>query len=415
MDAVESDVIRGHDIVCLSFVTWDDHWGASQQWMSRLAKHNRVLFVDQPISPLSFFTGIRDRSAVARQFRRWREGCRRVAPNVFAAAPPPILPLRYHQPFNTINRWILRRWLKRQAASLGFHRPIFWNFQPSLPGIASGVDPSLTLYHCVDEFAAVPHWWHSGSAVRAREIECCRESDVVLCTGRKLTESRRAFNPNVHFVPEAADIELFSTALSVQPDPAIATLPGKVIGYIGVIDFRLDVDLLSHLAMQQPDWSFALVGPVKGDVGELDRLKELPNVHVFGPQPIERLPSYLRGMDVCTIPYVLNDYTHHIFPLKLYEYMAAGKPIVSTNMDEMSFYAGETLSVARTHDDFLRAVREALAGDSPERVAKRVEASANESWDARIEQASAILEPMLAERGNGTDVITGRAEALVGS
>lgn len=408
-------MIKGRDIVCISFVTWDDHWGTPQQQMSRLAKHNRILFVDQPISPLSFFTGIRRRAAVMEQFKRWRRGYREVAKNVYAAAPPPILPLRYNKLVNAINAFILRRWLARQAKRLGFRDVVYWNFQPSFPGLGRAVDPALSVYHCVDDFASVPYWWHPGSAVRAREVECCREADVILCTGRKLVEARAHLNPNIYFVPEGADIGLFTTAALPEtkvPDD-IAQLPGNVIGYIGVIDFRLDVALIAHAARQHPDWSFALIGPVKKDT-DLDVLHELPNVRFFGNRKIEELPAYIKAMDVCLIPYVLNDYTHHIFPLKLYEYMAAGKPIVATDMAEMRPYAGDEMTIVHGKDEFVAAIEDAIAHDSPERAAARQETARHESWDDRVEQVAAILAPMLDGRGRLPGPATASAEAAAG-
>jgi len=287
-------MIKGHDIVCISFVTWDDHWGTPQQQMSRLAKHNRVFFVDQPISPLSFFTGIRRRGAVMEQLKRWRRGYREVAKNVYAGAPPPILPLRYNKLTNAVNAFIMRRWLARQTRRLGFKNVIYWNFQPSFPGLARAVDPALSVYHCVDDFASVPYWWHPGASVRAREVECCVEADVIVCTGRNLVEARRHLNPNVHFVPEGADISLFGSASRPEtkvPDD-IRELPGKVIGYIGVIDFRLDVALIAHVATTRPDWSVALIGPVKKDT-DLQALQGLPNVRFFGNRKIEELPAYI--------------------------------------------------------------------------------------------------------------------------
>jgi glycosyltransferase involved in cell wall biosynthesis len=409
-------MIKGRDIVCISFVTWDDHWGTPQQFMSRLARHNRIFFVDQPISPLSFFTGIRRRGAVMEQLRRWRRGYREVAPNVYAGAPPPILPMRYNKVVNKINAFILRRWLSRQVRRIGFKDPIYWNFQPSFPAIGTAVAPSRSIYHCVDDFASVPYWWHPGASVRAREVECCLEADLIVCTGRNLVDARRHLNPNVHFVPEGADIELFSTAASPEtavPDD-IAGLPGKVIGYIGVIDFRLDVELLAHLAKSRPEWFIALVGPVKKDT-DLQALHDLPNVRFFGNRKIEELPAYIKAMDVCTIPYVLNDYTHHIFPLKLYEYMAAGKPIVATDMSEMRPYAGDEMTIARSPEEFLAAVEEAIATDSPQRAAARQQTARHESWDDRVERVSAILESMQAERERAPERQPGAAaEAVAG-
>ncbi len=393
-------MIKDRDIVCLSFVTWDDHWATPQQQMSRLAKHNRIFFVDQPISPLSLLTGIRRRDAVVRQFWRWRHGYREVAKNVFAGSPSPILPLRNLKLANMINAFILRRWLARQVAQLKLRDPIYWNFQPTMPGLGRAVEPALSIYHCVDDFSGIPHWWNMPASVRAREAACCREADVVICTGRMLVEERRSLNENIHFVPEGADVDLFATAgLSETKVPDdIAELRGTIVGYVGVVDFRLDTELLAYMAERQPDWSIAIIGPVKGDVQGLERLQGIRNVRFFGNRRIDQLPAYLKAMDACLIPYVLNDFTHHIFPLKLYEYMAAGKPIVATDMEEMRAYDGKGLTIARSKESFHEAVRDAIAQDSPERAAERVRATALESWDHRVEEISEILEPMLRER-----------------
>jgi glycosyltransferase involved in cell wall biosynthesis len=400
-------MLRDRDIVCLSIVTWDDHWGTPQQLMSRLARHNRILYVDQAISPLSFFTGIRSRGAVMRQLRRWRQGYREVAKNVYAAAPPPILPFRSFKPVNAVNGFILRRWLRGQTRRLGFRHPIVWNFQPLAPHVAEAVDPALTLFHCVDEYAALPFWWHSSAGAAAREAECCRESDIVVCVGRGLTAAREKLNPNTHFVPNAADVAHFATALHPDlpvPDD-VAHLRGPIIGFIGVVDFRFDSGLVSYLATQRPDWSLVVVGPVKGDARGLEALRALTNVHFLGNRPIEALPSYARRMDVCLLPYVIDGFTSHIFPLKLYEYMAAGRPIVSTDLNEMRPYAGECLTIARDPNEFLHAIEHELEVDSDERAAARELASRSHSWDHRLEEISALIEPILG-RSSGRDVAT---------
>ena len=385
-------MIEGRDIVCVSFVTWDDHWGTPQQLMSRLAQHNRILYVDQAISPLSLFTGIRSRGAVMRQFHRWRSGYREVAKNVYAAAPPPVLPWRSFKPINALNGLLLRRWLARQVRGLGFKDTIFWNFQPLLPGLAAATRPAARVYHCVDEFSAVPYWFNSASSARAREAECCREADLIICTGRTLVEWRRAINPNTHFVGNAGNFPLFSkAALPATPVPDdIARLPGKVVGMLGVIDFRLDVDLIAYLAARRPEWSLALVGRVKGDA-PLDRLRAYPNVHVLGFKPTEDLPGYLKGMDACLIPYALNQYTHHVFPLKLYDYMAAGKPIVSSDMAEIRSAEGRGFTIARSREEFLSEIDRAIAEDSSQRVAERQNLASTQTWDHRVEEVSELI------------------------
>lgn len=394
-------MIEERDIVCMSPMTWDDHWGTPQQLMSRLAPSNRVFFVDQPISPLSLLTGVRKRNAVWRQFRRWLSGPRKVADNVWAGAPPPILPMRTRKTVHTINAWILRWWLSRQVRRLGMRDVVFWNFQPAMPGVASAVKPAVKMFHLIDDFSGTPYWWENAKHLLAREGESAREADVVVCTGRKLVESRRKYNSNIHFVPEGADVASFGRA--ADPELAvpegIASLPGKVVGYVGVIDFRLDVPLMERMAREHPDWSIALVGPVKGDTQDMTALRAMANVHFYGRQDLSDVPSFVKGMDVCLLPYILNDFTHHIFPLKLYEYLAAGKPIISSAMDEMVPFDGRELVVARSHDEFIAAVARAIELETPELAAERREMARNQSWDDRVEQISDILEPWLESGG----------------
>ena len=268
-----------------------------------------------------------------------------------------------------------------------------------MPGLATAVSPALKLFHCVDDFSALPHWWHAGSSTADREEECCREADVVICTARKLQESRRAFNPNTHFVPNAANIEVFLSATepNTQIPSDIGAVTKPVIGIFGVIDFRTDVALIERLARSRPDWSFVLVGLVKGDV-DLAGLRAIPNVHVLGRKPTESLAGYLKAMDVCLIAYALIDYNHHVFPLKLYDYMAAGKPIVASAMEELQPIAGPELAIARTDAEWIAAIEAALASDSPDRASARQRVAMANSWDSRVEEISTIIAADLAQR-----------------
>lgn len=393
-------MIEGHDIVCASFGLWDDSMETPQQLMTRLSARNRIFFVNQPVSPVSFASGMMTKGAVLSRLGEWRRGTREVAPNIWVGSPPPILPKRSNRVMNVMNGALLRRWLKRETQRLGFESPIYWNFQPWLPNLSRALTPSLAIYYCVDDFASAPYWWNTDGAVRAREAECCREATMVICTGRQLVESRRFLNPNVHFMPEGADVEAFTAAASSGAPPAddIAQLPGKIVGYAGAINWRIDSELILHMAERQPDWSFALVGPVRPDLAEAERLQSMPNVHFLGNKPVDALPAYCQAMDVCLIPYVLTEYTHHIFPLKLYEYMAAGKPIVSTDMAEMRAYEGDEMAIGRTNEEFHQAVARAMNDDTPERVAARQRSAQNESWDHRVEQISELIEPVLQAR-----------------
>jgi len=389
-------MIEGRDIVCFSFGAWDDMVETPQYLMTRLATRNRVLYIDAPVSPLGAIRGLQGPAGTWRAIKNWRRGYRQVADNLWVAAPPPILPKRTNRFVNRINAVLLRRWLAAQAKSLGFEHPVYWTFQPRFPGLGRALKPALSLYYCVDDFAAAPYTWNSEPEVRALEEQTCRESDVVICTGRRLVENRRAFNPETHFIPEAADVALFARAMDAgvkQPDE-IARLPGRIVGYTGLINWRIDVPLMLHLAQQRPEWSFALVGPVKDDE-YLVPLLALPNVHCFGRKTIEELPGYLKAMDVCILPYVLNEYTHNVFPLKLFEYAAAGKAIVSTDMYEMRAYEGSELTIGRTPEEFERLIADALTTDSPEHQAERSTGARANTWEHRLEEAARILTPHL--------------------
>lgn len=391
-------MITGRDIVCASFGNWDDMMETPQQLMTRFSRHNRILFVNQPVSVLSFLSGMVSWQKVAGRLMAWRHGAREVATNIWVVTPPPIFPRRTNKIVSMLNAAILRRWLARQARTLGFREIVYWNFQPWMPGIGRDLHPALSVYYCVDDFGSAPYWWNPGAGVRAREAECCREADIVICTGRQLVEKKRPFNANVTFMPEGADVGAFERVASDDspvPDD-LAALPGKVIGYAGAINWRMDSELILYMAAREPEWSFALIGPVWGDLPEADRLRSASNVYFLGQKPASDLPHYCKGMDVCLIPYVLNDYTHHIFPLKLYEYMAAGKPMVVTDMAEMRPFEGEHLAIGRTPEEFHAAVHQAIEHDSQERRAASMRAARHESWDARVEQLSDLLAPMLA-------------------
>jgi glycosyltransferase involved in cell wall biosynthesis len=304
--------------------------------------------------------------------------------------------MRANVVINRINAAILRRWVGRTAAKLGLRDVVYWNVQPAMPGIARAVRPALTLYHCVDDFSALPHWWHQSGALLAREAETCREADIVVCTARKLVETRRQYNANIHFVPNAANVELFaaSTASETAVPEDIARLPKPVVGVFGVIDFRTDAGVLARIARERPGWSVAIVGLVKGDI-DLRELRSLPNVHIFGKKPTDELPGYLKAMDVALIAYAMIDYNHHVFPLKLYDYLAAGRPIVASDLEELRPLASEHMSIARSADDWVSLIEAALSSNTPERARARQQIAAAQSWDHRVEEVSAIVAPLL--------------------
>ena len=389
----EPSVLRGHDIICVSSLDWDAHWTSKQQIMHRLARTNRVLYVEEPVTMLAPFK-------VPQRLRRWKAVAprvRRAAADLWVLTPPPLLPFGNVRPLvNSVNQRALAAYIRRAQQDLGFRDVILWTYLPTSVDLIHHLDVAAVVYHCVDEHSAFPGFV-SPEVVRAYDDALSARADLVITTAENLRASRARLNPRTFHVPNAADVDLFRKTL--DPELALpadlASIPGPRIGVIGVHDERLDEDAIEAIATSDPTWSVVLVGPVRpGDVDEA-RLKALPNVRFLGDRPLVELPAYLKGLDVALIPYKLNELSRNIFPLKLYEYLAGGVPVVSAALPELAGFADEIL-LAASPQAYPALVARALEEDSPERRAARVALAERNTWDHRIETISGLVEGMLA-------------------
>jgi glycosyltransferase involved in cell wall biosynthesis len=397
-------MIQGKDIVCISSLDWDAHWGSVHQVIHRFASSNRVLYVDEPVTMLTPFV-------VSARWKRWKAvipNLRQVDDNMWALASPPLLPFRNRQSgVNRVNQAILARYVRWAMKKLSFTEDhILWTYLPatvalldSLYPAGSGKEPALTLYHCVDEHSAFPGYFMSAALVRSFDDELTRRADLVITTSENLRKSREAINPHTHTVLNAADIELFSKALEPQRSvPAdLAEIPTPRLGVVGVHDYRLDVEAIEALTRADPNWHVALIGPLKLHSADAAKLRRLPNVHILGDKPREELPSYLKGLSVALIPYRVCELTRNIFPLKLFEYMAAGLPVVVGGLPELSRYS-DVIGLAERVEDYAGLVRAALAEDSPQKRAARVALAAENSWENRVAEISVLVESALAAK-----------------
>ncbi|MHB9148994.1 MAG: glycosyltransferase [Thermoleophilia bacterium] len=386
-------MLRGHDIICVSSLDWDAHWTSKQQIMHRLARTNRVLYVEEPVTMLAPFK-------VRERWSRWKAVAprvRRVAADLWVLTPPPLLPFGNVRPaVNALNQRILAAYIRRAQQDLGFRSPILWTYLPTSVDLIDHLEVAAVVYHCVDEHSAFPGFV-SPEVVRAYDDSLTARADLVITTAENLRASRSHLNPHTFHVPNAADVHLFCQALDPElPLPAdLESIPGPRIGVIGVHDERLDTDAIEAIATADPTWSVFLVGPVRpGDVDQA-RLDALPNVHLLGGRPLAELPAYLKGLDVALIPYKLNELSRNIFPLKLYEYLAGGVPVVSAALPELAGFADEIL-LAQSPQEYPALVARALAEDTPGRRAARVALAERNTWDHRVETISGLVEDMLA-------------------
>ncbi|HXB15357.1 MAG TPA: glycosyltransferase [Solirubrobacteraceae bacterium] len=389
--------LQGRDIVCVGFADWDTElWTNQHHLMSRLASANRVLFVESLGLRRPQLAG-RDLRRIARRLRTGLQGPRRPRaggdPEIeLHVLSPLVLPVHGNRAVDAINRRLLPALVARAARRLGMREPVLWSYVPQAEVLLDALSPSLVVYHCVDDISA--HERIDTTSFRAAEARFARRADLVLASAPELVRRMRELSDNVLEAPNVADTELFATALSAGPiDPAIAALPAPRLVFTGAISaVKLDMALLSELARARRDWSLALVGPVGlGDPRtDPSALAAEPNVHLLGPRPYERLPDVLRGADAGLIPYVRSELTDSIFPMKVYEYLSAGLPVVATELPALSGVAD--LTRAADAAGFQAALERELAQDSPQRRAERSARAAEHSWDERLREIARAIE-----------------------
>ncbi len=381
--------LEGRDIVCVGSADWATELPINQhQLMGRLAAGNRILFVESLGLRKPQLAG-RDLSRLWRRLRRGLRGAR-PADGLHVLAPL-VLPLHHVAAVRALNRRLLRFQAGRAARRLGMRAPILWAYVPQAEALVDVLDPALVVYHCVDDVAAQKGV--DAASFRAAEERFARRADLVLASAPALAERMRALSGNVLYTPNVADTPAFATALEPGPvDPGLDSLPRPRLVFQGaIVATKLDVELLAELGRLRPNWSIVLVGPRgAGDPGgDLSALERAPNIHLVGTRPAAELPLVLRGADAGLIPYAINDLTRSVFPMKVYEYLAAGLPVLATplpaleGVEEVEMVAGAAQLVAVAEREF--------AADTPERRRRRSRAAASHSWEARIEEIEGAL------------------------
>ncbi|MEA2360952.1 MAG: hypothetical protein QOD71_97 [Thermoleophilaceae bacterium] len=381
--------LEGRDIVCLGFGEWDaELWTNQQHLMARLARRNRVLFLESLGLRQPRLAGP-DLRRMARRVERAAAGARSV--DGLHVLSPLVIPVHGRPRINALNVRLLRAQVGRAARAVGLERPLLWSYVPQAEWLVETLQPSAIVYHCVDDIAAQKGV--QAAAFRIAEARFAARADLVLASAPALAERMRALNDRVFYTPNVADTERFATALQDGPtDPGLAALPRPRIVFTGaVVATKLDLDLLEGVARARPGWSIALVGPVgAGDPRtDVSVLKRLPNVHLLGWRPYAALPEVLRGADAALVPYAINELTRSVFPMKVYEYLAAGLPVVTTPLPALDGIAG--IEVAADVPATVAAVERALAGDGPDARRERSAAARGHSWEARLAEIDSYL------------------------
>lgn len=285
----------------------------------------------------------------------------------------------------------LTRWLLRRLAR-GLPGPIvYWVYDPcALPMVAG----DFVVYDCVDDYAE-----QAGSAGRGRALMTAadrkigRVARLIFTTATPLYERHRQWNDRAYLVRNVGDYSHFSSASDRKiAAPELLDLPHPVIGFVGnILPSKVDLHLLETLAKARPEWTLVLIGPERPGAGDqLRALAALPNVVWLGKKPYERLPAYVAAFDVALIPYVANNYTRSCFPLKVFEYLAAGKPVVASGLPELSGMEPDVV-VADTQPLFLAAVADALSNDGDNARHRRRELARRNTWETKTERLLGLV------------------------
>ena len=381
--------IYASPIVCLGFAEWNSEVPTNQHHlMTRLSERTPVLFIES--------IGLRRPTLSARDLRRMSHrlvrGLRplRRSGNVHVLTPT-VVPYHQSAPVRRLNEAVLRETVRRATRRVGFERPVLWAYVPQALGLIDVLRPRLVVYHCVDDIAA--HDRVDTTTFRNAEQEFVRVADVVIASSEPLRARLSQLVDDVRLMTNVADTEAFSRALDPGPiDPDLDRLPRPRIVFVGAVsNIKFDVELVCELARQRPSWSIVLVGPAGlGDPRtDVSKLRACPNVHLLGTRPHDQLPSLLRGADAAIIPYRINALTSSVFPMKVYEYLAAGLPVVATPLPALSGVEG--IDTAADGTETARVLERLLDADTPQMRRRRSELASGHSWDARIAEIDDVV------------------------
>lgn len=386
------------NIVCVAMTTWEgDYMKAVVHMMGNLAKNNRVLFIDYAFTFKDLVSGILGKSNIpVKRMLGISPRLRTISyqsHSLYHLTLPPILPINWISN-SRIFDWImdLQMWLvanftiKKTLRNLKFDNPVMINaFNPILGvSLSKSLKVNRSIYYCYDEIAAADWCKKHGQRL---EGKFAKNVDLVAVTSTALYESKSKINRNTILVKNGVDFNLFHQARHIEKQSSRHT-----IGYVGSIDFRLDYDLLEYLAVSMPESDFVFVGRITDPKGK-SQMEVFPNVKFLGAQDPSLLPSLLAQFDVAIIPFVKNEFTRNIYPLKINEYLAAGVPVVATDFADLSDFSAY-VSVVNSSEKFLGAILNSKLMKQTQ-IDQGVAFAKSNDWSNRAEQLETAISTLI--------------------
>ncbi|WP_254560887.1 glycosyltransferase [Dyadobacter diqingensis] len=396
--------LRGQQIIIFGLPRFDSEIESTSYTSAKLlARENFVYYVENPFTIRDYFNLRKGREFEIRKGHFSLQDHKLIdteVPNLKIIIPPILASINFlpegkvFRAALKVNEYLIRYKLKKVIASYKLKDFIFINsFNFHYPNISKGLHPRLTVYHCLDPMA-LPFNLRHGVVSERILVE---QSDVVICSSRQLFVEKKEQNPGTYFVANAADLEHSSKALNpaLPVFPEIAKLKSPVIGYFGAIERRMDYNLLREVVKRNSEKTFVFVGPVSSEFVP-DDFYDFPNLVFLGPVEYADMPAVIKGFDVALIPFKKDDISHAIFPLKLFEYLGAGKPVVAIdfNKDLAEFTKG-SVDFCADPESFSNAINLALETDSSELRENRVAIAAENTWEIRIREIADLIDDHL--------------------
>jgi glycosyltransferase involved in cell wall biosynthesis len=395
-----------YDIIMLALPRWDGPYSSTAYSLAKeLSLHTRVFYIDNPFTYKDYFRG-KSTEQIARRKRALLRGEDIFSspesnyPRLTAVTPRLMLPInwlpagRIYDLLSSFNDRVLGRALEKIIRTYDVKRFIFINSFNPLFGrrLPAGFKPDLTVYHSVDDISQSEYVAKHGTYLEEEQI---RKADLTVVTSSELRRLKSAISPQVHLLPNAADVSLFQRAMKEDlpvPEEILKIGPvKKIICYTGNICHRLDYELLVKIAKNNPDKVLLMIGPLANDNYRKAGLDKMENVVFAGRKKITELPAYLKYSHCCIIPFLCNPLTRSIYPLKINEYLSAGKPVVTTNFSADIATFGEVAAVSGDHAEFLANIEKVIAEDNGHQRTQRMQYAAGNNWSGRAAQFIDII------------------------
>ena len=380
-----------NDIIVLYGPTFDQPAQLSKHQFARMwAEERKVLYIESPFNIFSFITRFNE---AKRLLKRYITGPEKFYKNLWLATFFYILPYRGSKKFlgaewvNRLNQYLIKYKLNKMIKRLNLYKPILFIGDAHAYPLLKYFNNNLKIYHCSDDYTLVPSYPESFKNLEKKFIKKC---DIVIATAEELKKSKIILNQNTYTIPNGADVEHFKKTQNQNTIIAddIKNFTKPVVGYIGSIFRWINVEWIEYAAKNLPNYSFVFIGPITINIS---KLKKIDNIFFLGPRPYLQLPTYLKGFDLATIPFTIDGVTLKASPIKFYEYLASGVPIVSTDLPDLEQFKN-IVSLVKDKEQYCRQIQLEISNNNSQLMHKRINTSNSFSWKARYTKINELFD-----------------------